>query len=428
MAISSPAIVPRCRRRARARRGAPRGSRPLARRRGRRGRAGDLGRALPALPAPGPRRVRVSRPQRVPRGRSPAARRSVPVRHRAPHPAVHLPAVRRRAERGLRACCPRRSPCFGFFLVNIAVLAFVLRVLFRPALARVPQWALPLAVLTLTAVMFWVRPVNDTLDWGQINLVLLALVLARRPGPHPPAPRGADRRGGRGQARARHLHRLLRGHPPVAGGGHRHRSARPCASPWPSPWRRRRRGRTGPRRCSRATASATAATTRTSRCWAWCSALWTSGGWGPCGSLLVAVVVIWGFVRVRRAYDDGDVLAALAITGLIGCLVSPISWFHHFVWVLPALAVLVDDGRNRTRVVLAAAGGAAHHHQPPLRRDPPHRPRRPALRAGLGAGELGGPAHRGPRAVPAPPPERRRRARSSLRCPWEPAAACRRGS
>ena len=61
-----------------------------------------------------------------------------------------------------------------------------------------------------------------------------------------------------------------------------------------------------------------------------------------------------GFVRVSRAYVAGDVLAALAITGLIGCLCSPISWFHHFVWVLPALGVLVDDGRDRRRVVAAA--------------------------------------------------------------------------
>ncbi len=32
-------------------------------------------------------------------------------------------------------------------------------------------------LLVLTAAMFWVRPINDTMDWGQINLFLLLLVL-----------------------------------------------------------------------------------------------------------------------------------------------------------------------------------------------------------------------------------------------------------
>ena len=114
------------------------------------------------------------------------------------------------------AVLPRKVAGFGWFLANLAMLAFVLRVVFRPALDRVPRWAVPLAVLTLTAVMFWVRPVNDTVDWGQINLVLLAARARRRAGPHPVAPGHARRRGGGDQAGARHLRRLLRGHPPVA--------------------------------------------------------------------------------------------------------------------------------------------------------------------------------------------------------------------
>ncbi|ROO88288.1 alpha-1,2-mannosyltransferase [Actinocorallia herbida] len=50
----------------------------------------------------------------------------------------------------------------------------------------------------------------------------------------------------------------------------------------------------------------------------------------------VAVAVAWA----RR----GDWLAAAAVTGVAGLLVSPISWTHHWVWALPALVVLARTG------------------------------------------------------------------------------------
>jgi hypothetical protein len=40
----------------------------------------------------------------------------------------------------------------------------------------------------------------------------------------------------------------------------------------------------------------------------------------------------------------GDWLAAAAVTGIAGLMVSPISWTHHWVWVLPALVVLWRAG------------------------------------------------------------------------------------
>ncbi len=30
-------------------------------------------------------------------------------------------------------------------------------------------------------------------------------------------------------------------------------------------------------------------------------------------------------------------------------LVSPISWIHHLVWIIPALAVIIGDARERAR-------------------------------------------------------------------------------
>jgi alpha-1,2-mannosyltransferase len=53
------------------------------------------------------------------------------------------------------------------------------------------------------------------------------------------------------------------------------------------------------------------------------------------------IVAIW-FVRVRRAAAVGDHGAGFALTGIVGCLISPVSWIHHLVWLLPALFVFLD--------------------------------------------------------------------------------------
>jgi alpha-1,2-mannosyltransferase len=47
-----------------------------------------------------------------------------------------------------------------------------------------------------------------------------------------------------------------------------------------------------------------------------------------------------------------DWLGATAVTGTTGLLVSPISWAHHWVWILPALVLLVRSGHR----IAAAAG------------------------------------------------------------------------
>ena len=47
-----------------------------------------------------------------------------------------------------------------------------------------------------------------------------------------------------------------------------------------------------------------------------------------------------------------DWLGATAVTGTTGLLVSPISWAHHWVWILPALVLLVRSGHR-----IAAAVG-----------------------------------------------------------------------
>jgi alpha-1,2-mannosyltransferase len=79
-------------------------------------------------------------------------------------------------------------------------------------------------------------------------------------------------------------------------------------------------------------------------------------------AVVLAMFAVWA-VRVRRAVAARDEVAAFALTGLIGCLVSPITWVHHLVWVLPAMAVMVDhaldpaaDPRRRRRMLLVTIG------------------------------------------------------------------------
>jgi alpha-1,2-mannosyltransferase len=87
--------------------------------------------------------------------------------------------------------------------------------------------------------------------------------------------------------------------------------------------------------------------------------------------LLALVVLVLGLWRAARAQAQGDELVGLVLTGLTACLVSPISWTHHLYWLVPAVIVLLDValGRPITR----------------LRPWPGRRFRRPALLAGLAA-------------------------------------------
>ncbi len=75
------------------------------------------------------------------------------------------------------------------------------------------------------------------------------------------------------------------------------------------------------------------------------------GGW----FLLVSIAVgVTGLAVAAALARQGDWLAAAATTGTTGLLVSPISWTHHWVWIMPALAVLIRGGTGRR--IAAAAG------------------------------------------------------------------------
>ncbi|MGW5637191.1 glycosyltransferase 87 family protein [Streptomyces sp. NPDC003832] len=70
----------------------------------------------------------------------------------------------------------------------------------------------------------------------------------------------------------------------------------------------------------------------------------------------VAVLLVLGVWarRASRAVAEGEWTAAFALTGLVACLVSPITWVHHLVWLLPAFAVLVRAGHPRVAGALYA--------------------------------------------------------------------------
>jgi alpha-1,2-mannosyltransferase len=66
---------------------------------------------------------------------------------------------------------------------------------------------------------------------------------------------------------------------------------------------------------------------------------------------VLATLVFWAW-RVRRA--PGDLMGGLAVTGVLGCLISPVTWIHHCVWLLPAIIKCVDVGTRRLKALGAS--------------------------------------------------------------------------
>jgi alpha-1,2-mannosyltransferase len=76
--------------------------------------------------------------------------------------------------------------------------------------------------------------------------------------------------------------------------------------------------------------------------------------------LVLATLAVWVW-QIRRVVRLRDDLAGLALTGVLGCLVSPVTWVHHLVWLLPAMLLLTSrallaTGRRRIRLLLFVAG------------------------------------------------------------------------
>ena len=261
---------------------------------------------------------------------------------------------------------------------SIAALALVLAGLLRPIVDRL-GWPLWFTVAVAVPLAVAIEPGRETLGYGQVNILLFALImadliglrcgppgralrrLAARPAGLPPPRRRPFIYGGalgaapgpaphrprhRGQAHPGAVHRLPADHPSVAGGGHRHRH------------HDRRDGGTF------------AIVGDESRTY-FGSVLWQTERVGAAdmtpnqslagllarlydsietpGLLWLAFsccVLALGLSRARSR-ADGDELTAFTLVGLTANVISPISWTHHLVWVIPAIIVLADAAVRR---------------------------------------------------------------------------------
>lgn len=93
---------------------------------------------------------------------------------------------------------------------------------------------------------------------------------------------------------------------------------------------------------------------------------------------LSAVVALLGLGAAVLAHRHGSELLALSLVGMTSCAVSPVSWGHHWVWLLPLLIVAIHlvltlpSVLGRGLVAAAAVGGFAisiawrHHLDHPI--------------------------------------------------------------
>ena len=85
------------------------------------------------------------------------------------------------------------------------------------------------------------------------------------------------------------------------------------------------------------------------------TAIRIANGQGHIGAWWIVIPLAFAVVGLATATvlaRRQDWLGATAVTGTTGLLVSPISWAHHWVWVLPALVLLFRAGHR-----IAAGGG-----------------------------------------------------------------------
>ncbi|MER7481617.1 glycosyltransferase 87 family protein [Streptomyces sp. NPDC126510] len=243
-----------------------------------------------------------------------------------------------------------RTSVVAALLLNLAALALVLRLLAGPDRWR-PGW-FGWALIACLLALF--EPLRDTFSFGQVNLLLLALVLADAT----LLATGRGRLAGVGigfAAAVKLTPALFIGLLLVARRWHAAAVAAATALG--------------------ATALAALVDPDASRFY-WTRALWDTGRVGRLDYVsnqsvqgilarlgetdrtvwAVAVLPVLGVwvLRTRRAVAVGDWTAAFALTGLAACLVSPVTWVHHLVWLLPSFAVLVRAGRPRIAGALYA--------------------------------------------------------------------------
>ncbi|MEU1196654.1 glycosyltransferase 87 family protein [Streptomyces sp. NPDC005813] len=237
--------------------------------------------------------------------------------------------------------------------LNLAALAFVVWVLVGPALRRYGWFGFAVAGCLLALF----EPVRDTFSFGQVNLLLLALVLSDAW----LLSIGRGRRAGVGIGLAAAVKLtpalfigllLLARRPRAAGVATAVAAAATALAAWIAPdasrfywtdalWDTDRIGRVGyvSNQSLQGVLARLAAPDEPSR------AVWAI--------VALLVMCVWAW-RTNRALAGSDWTAAFALTGLTACLVSPITWVHHLVWLLPSFAVLLHRRRLRVAGALYA--------------------------------------------------------------------------
>jgi alpha-1,2-mannosyltransferase len=233
-------------------------------------------------------------------------------------------------------------------LLSVALLAWCVWLSFRGVLPPQPRSrALWLVVLTAAAVQL--QPVYDVFRFGQVGLILLALVstdlLVRRVS------------GSRGAGVLSGVATALKLTPgifvPALWLAGRRRMALLCAGT-----------------AIGLTVLAFAIAPHTSHDF-WFSALRHSGRLGdnadtsnqairgmtlraglPTAVTVLAVLAVAAVGLWRSARAD-SALGLLALTGLLAVLLSPVAWIHHLVWIVPVLGVLAAARRWRWLLVVA---------------------------------------------------------------------------
>jgi alpha-1,2-mannosyltransferase len=239
-------------------------------------------------------------------------------------------------------------------LASVALTAVVLRLFLRYGAGAgswwLVGWLLPVALL--------LEPVRNTLDYGQVNVLLMALVAADCLLPETRWPRGALV----GLAAAVKLTPaafvlffLCRGDRRAAGTSAVSFAA--CtAVGFVLDWHDSVRywtsivvqtGRPGsPLFCANQSIQGVLARAgldpRTHAGAAWLAAS--------------AVILVLAWYGMRRARAASDGAWALSLNAFAALLISPISWSHHWVWAAPALLLLAVRGlQDKNRALLAAA-------------------------------------------------------------------------
>ena len=79
----------------------------------------------------------------------------------------------------------------------------------------------------------------------------------------------------------------------------------------------------------------------------------------PAWLIAAAAVALAGLAAAAFLHRRGQAFAGLMACALTALLVSPVSWDHHWVWLAPGLALLIDAARRAVRGRRAAGRAAA---------------------------------------------------------------------